>query len=308
MPKSAEAHVFALKNLDYGCTEKQLQELHGSIAEVQKIGKQTAKVTLAPGSDSKSFVDEVDGSQLRGREVRVSLWEDHPRDEGRPGNKSDGRGRSYDRPDRPGYRPHPQGRSRSPSQGRGGPRGPRLVNVRGDHLVFRVPSANAFLEALSFEKDQEKGTLVSGIDQSLIKANYGFDPALLVLPSAEKGKKKAKISDARRVIHKRLIGVVDSRGTLWHRGKVSKEEAEKVLSVIQTANVDSRDLVLVRFSGDALLQCLAPIQLALAKMVDGEDIPWSVTQIQQITFQQQEVPIFTLKKWKSEEVEEDGSE
>jgi hypothetical protein len=95
---------------------------------------------------------------------------------------------------------------------------------------------------------------------------------------------------------------------LWHRGKVSKEEAEKVLSVIQTANVDSRDLVLVRFSGDALLQSLVLIQMVLAKLVDGEDIPWSVTQIQQITFQQQEVPIFTLKKWKSEEVEEDGSE
>lgn len=295
--------TFAIRGLDYNAKKEAVKNLHKSIVEAEIFGKGLAKITLEPHADGEEFCSELDGTSFLNRVLRVSPWED--RNSSRGGGD---RGRSQERGPRSGSRP----RSRSSSQGRsrGGPLRPRSTKVRSDEsLVLRVENSLQVLESLDFETKPEKKTFASGSKVALNK-NSNFDPAIFIPASEEKGKKKAK-SDVKMVIHKRLVAVTDSKGEIWVRPLAAeamatlKSSLEKQLEGIQKANLDCRNLLFFRFSGDAVLLSLTPIQAALAKF-SGDEAPWSITDIQQVTWQQQQTAIFTVRKWNPDDVEDEA--
>ena len=190
-------------------------------------------------------------------------------------------------------------------------------------MVLRLPSSEAFLDAFGFEKpDPEEGESqkIEYPGQQAVKNNYGFDPAILILPEEEtaesatkdskKKKKSPKITkpkvDARGVVIKRTFAVTDAEGTLLPRGKNAKEEADKALATLVSANKDLRDLVFLRFSGDAILQTLSGLLLTLGWHLNEEDIPlpMNLSGIEKLTNGPQKLVLVSLQKWKPEEVED----
>jgi hypothetical protein len=152
-----------------------------------------------------------------------------------------------------------------------------------------------------------------------VKNNYGFDASILILPEEEtpepvkeKGKKKKSPKivkpkpDARGVVIKRTFAITDAEGVLLPRGKNAKEEADKALATLVAANKDLRDLVFLRFSGDAILQTLAGLLLTLGWHLNEEDLPlpMNLSGIEKLTNGPQKLVLITLQKWKPEEIED----
>jgi len=301
-----------INNLPFVIKPEEVRDLHPSIVSdpEPRIHRGFAFVFLDKESDVEDVKSQIDGTPFHGRALRASVYEDRPpRDRGdrdsresRDPREDRGRGRS---PRRSGPPPRDRDRSRSSSQGRAqGPRRPRVIKVSSSVMVLKVPSVEQFLQGLSFSKNEEKSLIASEIGQPPVKGATGFDPAILVAPTKAKGEKAPK-SHSTVVIHKRTSAVTDSEGKVWARTTAAKEEAEKTLAILQEAGLDCRDLVFMRFEGEAIFQSLAPLQLAIGRVFNEEEKPMGIGSIKQVTHNSTEVAVMELRKWKPEEVEEE---
>lgn len=289
MSKKSETSRLVIKNLPYAIKPEEVSELHASFMDVE-VRRGFAFVTLKEGSDANEVKEQLEGVSLQGRALVISDYEERPRadreERGRPPRRDD-RGRSRG-----------PSRSRSSSQGRAGPRRPRLIHVRSGVLVLRVPSVEEFLKAFSFNKSDEKNIISSGLTppQPPTKGSLGFDPAILVSPKEKKAKSNSTV-----VIHKRLFAVTDGEGKIWSRTTAAKEEAGKSLTILQEAGLDTSSLLLMRFEGEAILRSLAPLQLALGRVFNKDELPMGLENIQQVTSNSTDITLFSLRKWNVEE-------
>lgn len=293
MSKKNDNPNLVIKNLPFVVQHDTVTELHKDIREAQ-IHRGYAFVFLKEGADVSKVIDELDGAAFQGRALSVVAYEDRPREE-RRGREGD-RGRSNERGRHQGRE-----RSRSSSQGRGGPRRPRVVPVRSGVMILRIPSTSEFLEGFSFTKNEEKNLISSGLNQPPVKGALGFDPAILVSPKEKKAK-----AHSTTVIHKRLFAITDSTGSIWSRTSAAKEEAEKSLVILQEAGLDTKNLLLMRFEGEAILQSLTPLQVAIGRFFNKEEVPMGIESIQQVTSNSTEISLFSLRKWNSEEEVEEN--
>jgi hypothetical protein len=272
---------FLLKNLPYNCRDKQVMDLHPAIVYVS-LRRGTALVTLAADSNPETFKTEIEGQKMDDRDIYISPWTPREKDRG-----DVPRGRGFDR--------RFQSRSRSRSSGpRDGPRGPRIFRFRGDHLLVKIPSVNAFLESFGYKS--KEGALVH--KQALV-ASWKFDPAIQEISDEQE-----PTENAVRVVRKRLFAVINDEGELLVK---DKDVGTKVKDILDQTNLDSKNTLMFRFEGDAVLPTLVPLLNILGWFLNNEETPkpMMITSITSVTHLSLELPIVAVRKWTEEEDDED---
>lgn len=296
---------FIIKNLPrpngkFKLTEKDIAELHVDIQDVD-LRNGHAIVVLSPEADEDTFVSQLNGSESWKRTLTVTPWipraqfesekrfekskaaieDDREGDRGRNGD----RGRSQSR--------GPRGRSQS--RGPLGPRGPRVVEVRGsNYLVLIIPSVSEFLGVYEYVIAEGK-VMTPKSNQALVGCGT-YDPALLVSPSptpSNKKKFKKIIPDSVTVIHKRTLGVATETGEVISREGVS-DEVSQVIETIKAANIPNKNIIILRFEGEGVLTSIMALVGALSEKLN---ITLNLTKIYQLSQGAQEIPIFKLQKW-----------
>jgi len=293
---------FMLKNLPFAAKQDEVKELHQDISQVD-MKRGYAVVTLTKDAKPEEFSSEVDGTKLGNRVLTVAPWEDRPpRPQGDRGERSHSRGRS-ERSDRPQGGDQGRSRSRSSSQGRvdRGPRGPRVTQLRTDVLVLAIPSVESFLEAYGYSVTESDvlATFKPTNSQPLVGC-AGFDPAVGVKEPPtpkKKGYKKTSVSDVTSVVQKRCFGVVTAEGQLITRS-TAKDEGEEVLAKIKGANIPAKDLLFLRFEGEAAYMSVFPLISGLEAKMDTKLI---LSRIYQVSQGAQELSVFKLREWPQED-------